>query len=98
MNPEIDKFGTKYWYKEDGSLHRDDGPAIEYLNGDMSWYKHGKLHRENGPAIDWHKYSTPIREFWLENISYKENEYWEKVKGIDKCKLLILRNKEVSWF
>ena len=29
---EIDEYGTKYWYK-DGKLHRDDGPAIEYING-----------------------------------------------------------------
>lgn len=49
--PRIDKYGTKRWYKN-GNLHREDGPAVEYVNGDKSWYQNGLLHRENGPAID----------------------------------------------
>ena len=43
--------GTKYYYVNN-ELHRDDGPAIEYANGDKQWYKNGKLHREDGPAIE----------------------------------------------
>ncbi len=42
---------SKRWYK-DGNLHREDGPAIEWFNGNKSWYKNGKLHRLNGPAVD----------------------------------------------
>jgi len=32
--------------------HREDGPAIEWANGDKSWYLNGKIHREDGPAIE----------------------------------------------
>ena len=31
-----------FWYDNQGRLHRRDGPAIEYANGDTSWYLHGK--------------------------------------------------------
>ena len=29
--------GTKEWYLN-GLCHREDGPAIEYANGDKAWY------------------------------------------------------------
>ena len=44
--------GTKHWYKN-GELHREDGPAVEYVSGTKHWYKNGKLHREDGPAIEY---------------------------------------------
>jgi hypothetical protein len=47
---EIDHWSNKRWYKE-GRFHREDGPAIEYANGDKSWHKNGELHREDGPAV-----------------------------------------------
>jgi phage terminase Nu1 subunit (DNA packaging protein) len=47
----IDKSGTKRWYIDD-ELHRENGPAIEYADGDRFWYIDGKLHREDGPAIE----------------------------------------------
>ena len=51
MNYEINEFGTKRWYKE-GQLHREDGPAVEWVNGDKCWFKEGKYHREDGPAVE----------------------------------------------
>ncbi len=63
--------GNKYWFKNNkftenpnkspsgwSGLHRVNGPAIEWANGDKSWYLNGKLHRIDGPAaegIDGHK-------------------------------------------
>ncbi len=41
------------WYNMEGQLHREDGPAIEYANGDKYYYINDKLHREDGPAIEW---------------------------------------------
>jgi hypothetical protein len=38
---------------ENGELHREDGPACEYANGDKYWYWHGKLHRQDGPAAEY---------------------------------------------
>jgi len=37
----IDERGIKRWFFN-GKLHREDGPAIEYPNGDNSWYLNGK--------------------------------------------------------
>jgi len=53
-NPQINKFGTKRWYNEKGELHRDgDKPAIEWIDGDKTWFKNGKLHRDRDkPAIE----------------------------------------------
>jgi hypothetical protein len=34
------------WRNENGLLHREDGPAIEYLNGDKEWYLNGMEHTE----------------------------------------------------
>ena len=48
---KIDDNGTKRWYSND-KLHREDGPAIEYVDGDKSWWINGQLHREDGPAIE----------------------------------------------
>ena len=45
----VDSDGNKFYYKND-VLHREDGPAIEYFNGDEEWYKEGLLHRFDGPA------------------------------------------------
>ena len=46
---KIDVYGTKRWYKN-GKLHREDGPALEYISGDKHWYKNGKRHNIYGPA------------------------------------------------
>ena len=31
-----------YWRDNKGRLHRRDGPAIEYGDGDVAWYLHGQ--------------------------------------------------------
>jgi len=52
-NLYINEDETKIYTNSKGLYHRLDGPAIEYLNGDKSWYKEGRRHRENGPAIEY---------------------------------------------
>ena len=42
---------TKCWYLN-GKRHREDGPAVEFADGDKFWYLNGKRHREDGPAIE----------------------------------------------
>jgi hypothetical protein len=51
QNPIIDQQGNKQWY-HDGKYHREDGPAIESVNGYTAWFRDGKYHREDGPAIE----------------------------------------------
>jgi hypothetical protein len=47
------EYGKRVWRNEAGKLHRADGSAIEFANGDKDWYIHGERHREDGPAIEW---------------------------------------------
>jgi len=41
----IDKEGTKRYYVNK-ILHRENGPAKEYANGEKVWYQHRNYHRE----------------------------------------------------
>jgi len=50
---EVNDDGSVRWYKHGTKqLHRLDGPAIEWANGDKWWYQNGQLHRTDGPAIE----------------------------------------------
>ena len=56
--------GTFYYSdKEMIVLHREDGPACEYSDGDKYWYQNGKYHREDGPACEYNDGST----YWYLN-------------------------------
>ena len=68
--PDTDEDGTIRWYNEDGELHREDGPAIEYADGDKEWYINGKLHRENGPAIE---FADDYKGWYLNNNPHRED-------------------------
>lgn len=70
-----DCYGTKRWYKED-KLHREDGPAVEYTNGDLDWLQEGQLHREDGPAIEYYLIDKFGTNYGGENVSwyYKGNQ------------------------
>jgi hypothetical protein len=59
---KIDKYGTKRWYLN-GKLHREDGPAIEWITGTKYWCLNGKYHREDGPAVEYESGS----KFWYLN-------------------------------
>lgn len=79
--------GVQCWYK-DGKRHREDGPAVIFLNIHEMWYKDGKLHREDGPAIvrsngsqDWYQNDVLHREDGPAVIEANGNQEWW-VKGI----------------
>lgn len=44
----IDERGTKIYYSDRKMtiLHREDGPACEWADGNKYWYINGKFHRE----------------------------------------------------
>ena len=37
----INRDGTKYWKTLNGSLHMEDGPAIEWNGGTKEWWVNG---------------------------------------------------------
>ena len=47
--------GDLYYYKdpEKQILHRRDGPAVIYEDGDVEYWQNGRMHRLDGPAIEW---------------------------------------------
>ena len=53
MPVRIDDRGNKVWKDQFYQLHRVNGPAIEYANGNKVWYIRGNLHRSDGPAVEW---------------------------------------------
>jgi hypothetical protein len=70
------------WYKHGTDLlHREDGPACEYANGDKEWYKGGKLHREDGPAIE---YADGNKSWYLEGKKYSESDFLSLTK-VESC-------------
>jgi hypothetical protein len=54
--------GYRVWRNEAGEFHREDGPAVEYENGDKEWYLSGIKHREDGPAVEW---ANGTKQWWV---------------------------------
>ena len=50
-------------FYENGSLHRLDGPAVEYEDNHKMYYVEGKQHRLDGPAVEW---LNGDKEYWVE--------------------------------
>jgi len=83
---KADIFFTEY--HKIGILHRINGPAISYTNGNKEYLQFGKRHRVDGPALQW----SDHKEYWefgelhridgpaIQDIDY--TEYWEHGKKI----------------
>ena len=88
MTPQyikINEDGDKtYWKnKEMTILHREDGPAIEWVDGYKVWYLNGQPHREDGPAIEhgngaknWYKHGKRHREDGPAYEGVDGTKYW----------------------
>jgi len=63
----IDSYGTKYRYLN-GKLHREDGPAVEFVSGSKKWYFNGLLHREDGPAVE---HFNGDKEWWVNGVRHR---------------------------
>jgi len=74
----INRDGTKYWKTLNGSLHMEDGPAIEWSNGDKWWCVNNLRHREDGPACE---YSDGRKYWYLSGIEYTEKEYKYRMRS-----------------
>ena len=76
---EVDTCGTRWYHNSAGQLHRDDGPAVEYITGSKEWWQHGELHRVDGPAIEWCNGSV---EWWLNDTKLTEAEFLASVSKL----------------
>jgi len=101
----VDELGNKCWFK-DAELHREDGPAIEHLNGSKEWYKDGKLHREDGPAAEF----ADGRKYWHFHGIYAgegdkpDTELWARLTSLEANGgplvngLVVLSNGDKHWY
>ena len=64
-----DKNGTKSHYKN-GQLHREDGPAYIWADGEQEWYINGQRHREDGPA---RIRADGTQEWYINNQRHRED-------------------------
>ena len=55
----IEENGTRSWFLN-GKLHREDGPAIEYANGDKYWYINGESLTES--EFDNHRFIKWVKD------------------------------------
>ena len=69
---KVDERDTKWWTLN-GMLHREDGPAVEYVNGHKAWWVHDNRHREDGPAIE---YANGDKAWWLKGKKYEDAFEW----------------------
>ena len=75
---KVDDDGTKRWYLDD-KLHREDGPAVEYVNGTKLWYLGDKLHRVDGPAIE---YADGRKSWFLNGVEYTEADWLKQTQKV----------------
>jgi hypothetical protein len=66
----VNNEGTTHWYNEDGQLHREGGPAIEWADGAKEWCLNGQLHREDGPAREG---ADGYKEWYLNGQLHRED-------------------------
>ena len=66
----IDDNNTIRWYNKDGQHHREDGPAVEWADGDKFWCINGQFHREDGPAIE---YASGTKQWWINDQLHRED-------------------------
>ena len=70
----VDDVGTTRWYKDAKCkiLHRENGPAIEYANGDKYWCQNDRVHRTDGPAIE---HADGTKYWYINGYPLTEDEF-----------------------
>ena len=61
--------GDKVWYFSD-KMHREDGPAVEYANGDKFWYLNGVYLTEQEWKAQVSKPSCDGKEVEIDGVTY----------------------------
>ncbi len=66
-----DNYKTE-WFNKEGQLHREDGPAREYVNGGKFWIQNSLRHREDGPACE---YADGDKRWFIHGKELSEQEF-----------------------
>ncbi len=86
---EVEKEDQKYriiWViKGTNILHREDGPAVEYISGLKEWHIRGLRHREDGPAV---VFGDETIEWWLNDELYTKEKWFDTLSKDQKTKAL----------
>ena len=70
------------WRNLDDELHRENGPAMEYVNGDKYYWKDGLLHRLDGPAQE--AASGSYKAYFIEGKWYTEEQFLATIEKMKK--------------
>ena len=73
---ETDEHGTVSFFNNAGAVHRTDGPAVIYSDGDKLWYQNGLLHRTDGPAV---MLSSGIGHWFLSGCELTQAEFNQRI-------------------
>jgi len=76
MPLEIDEEGNRCWRNDKGRAHREDGPAVEDVNGHKEWRRDDRCHRVDGPAVEYSNGS----KYWYLNGEFLTKEEFEEVR------------------
>jgi len=57
-------------WRYNGEPHREDGPAMEFVNGVKEWWLNGKQHRADGPAVE---YADGYKEWYVNGKLHRED-------------------------
>ena len=71
--------GTIEYRNDKGQLHREDGPAVEWVDGGKVWFLNGKRHREGGPAVE---FAGGYKAWFLNGVNHSEEEFNEKLRRL----------------
>jgi hypothetical protein len=66
---EVSEYSTR-WYNSKDQLHREDGPAVECINGTKAYYINGKRHRVDGPAVE---YADESKHYYINGKLHRED-------------------------
>ena len=78
-------------WRLNGELHREDGPAIEYIDGSKEWGVNGKCHRTDGPAIE---YTTGTKAWYLNGNRHRTDG--PAIERVDRSRAWYLNGQEYS--
>jgi hypothetical protein len=68
---EENKNGKFYYdFNDPNILHRENGPAVESVDGSKYWSQHGKRHRKDGPAVE---YPNGHKEWYQNGKLHRED-------------------------